>query len=335
MNKKFVVSSFIVLLAVLLTLTAAFAADKQAAPTVVDATLGYVPEMYVPTAKDLAYNGVTAGDVAAGDIRAVGTSLQYTGLVLNGDGVDPNLAHPFLKVQQQNASGNFEFGGCYLGNNASAGSFGLGFFSLTQPFNSAHMLASRSGSTVTIRLTNVNGGALPDQTYVCDGAPTPPGGTIGTHGYANNTATIDNFSDGATVLDTFSYSGPLGGTGNWNDAAPGMNANGSVAIGGPLALSFWIGQAGCPPKFIDLTLVQGKLNINLSTNGDAQALFLRIYLADGTVQTVGPINLPAEFCQAIQTNFMPMNPPIIAVVGILYKGPGQVVYDVLQIPAPQ
>lgn len=334
MNKKLVVSSFIVLLAVLLTLTAAFAADRPAAPTV-DATLGYVPEMYVPTAKDLAYNGVTAGDVAAGDIRAVGTSLQYTGLVLNGDGVNPDAPHPFLKVQQQTATGNFEYGGCYLGNNSSAGSFGLGFFSLSQPFNSAHMLASRTGSTVTIRFTNVNGGALPDQTYVCDGAPTPPGGTIGTHGYANSTATIDNFSDGATVLDTFSYVGPLGGTGNWNDAAPGMNANGSVAIGGPLALSFWIGQAGCPPKFIDLTLVQGRLNINLSTNGDAQALYLRIYLADGTVQTAGPFNLPANYCQAIQTNFMPTNPPIIAVVGILYKGPGLVVYDVLQIPSPE
>lgn len=333
MNKKFVVSSFIVLLAVLLTLTAAFAADRSAAPTVVDATLGYVPEMYVPTAKDLAYNGVTAGDVAAGDVRAVGTSLQYTGLVLNGDGVDPNLAHPFLKVQQQGASGNFEYGGCYLGNNASAGSFGLGFFSLSQPFNSAHMLASRTGSTVTIRFTNVNGGALPDQAYVCDGAPTPPGGTIGTHGYAD-IAKIDNFSDGAVVLDTFTYVGALGTTGNWNDAAPGMNADGTRASGGPLALSFWIGQAGCPPKFIDLSLVQGKLNINLSTNGEPQALFLRIVLADGSVQTVGPINLPAEFCQAIQTNFMPTNPPITAIVGILWKSSG-FVYDVLQIPAPE
>lgn len=132
------------LLAVLLTLTAAFAADRSAAPTVVDATLGYVPEMYVPTAKDLAYNGVTAGDVAAGDIRAVGTSLQYTGLVLNGDGVNPDAPHPFLKVQQQGATGSFEYGGCYLGNNSSAGTFGLGFFALSQPFNSAHMLASRT-----------------------------------------------------------------------------------------------------------------------------------------------------------------------------------------------
>ena len=320
---------FVMLFAALLTFTAVFAADNPASPAV-DATLDNVPEMYVPTAKDLAYNGVTAGDVAEGDIRTVGTSLQYTGLVLNGDGVNPDAPHPFLKVQQQGASGNFEYGGCYLGNNSSAGTFGLGFFALTTPFNSAHMRASRVGSTVTIEFTNVNGGALPDQTYVCTGAPTPPGGTIGVHGYAN-IAKIDNFGDGATVLDTFTYVGALGTTGNWNDAAPGMNADGSRASGGSLSLSFWVGQAGCPPKFIDLSLVQGRLNINLSTNGEAQALYLVVFLANGTVQTVGPINLPAEFCQAIQTNFMPTNPPIDTIMGILYKGSG-VVVDVLPIP---
>lgn len=69
---------FVMLFAALLTFTAVFAADNPVSPAI-DATLGYVPEMYVPTAADLAYIGITAGDEAEGDIQAVGTSLQYTG----------------------------------------------------------------------------------------------------------------------------------------------------------------------------------------------------------------------------------------------------------------
>ncbi len=328
MNRKFVVSSFIVLLAVLLTLTAAFAADKPAAPTV-DATLGYVPEMYVPTAKDLAYDGVTAGDVAEGDVLVVGNMDQYTGLVLNGDGVDPHAPHPFLKVQQGDGDGFFDHAACYLGNNGSAGSFGLGYFPLSQPFTNAHMRTSRVGATVTIEFTNVNSGMLPDQTYDCDGAPLPPGDKIGTLGYLD-IAKIDNFSDGIVVLDTFSYVGPLGATGNWNDASPGMHADGSRASGDFLALSFWIGETGCPPKFIDLTLNQG-LRIDLSTDNEAQTLYLIIISTNGQMQNVGPFNLPAQFCQTIQTTFMPTNPPISALIGVLWKNPG-VVYDVLPIP---
>lgn len=331
MNKKLVVSSFIVLLAVLLTLTAVFAADSPAAPTAVDATLSYVPEMYVPTAKDLAYNGVTAGDVAEGDVQAVGTSLQYTGLVLNGDGVNPNAPHPFLKVQQQNASGNFEYAACYLGNNGSAGTFGLGFFALSQPFNTAHMRASRVGSTVTIDFTNVNGGALPNQTYVCNGAPTPPGGNIGTLGYAN-IAKIDNFSNGTTVLDTFSYVGPLGATGNWNDAAPGMNADGSRASGGPVALSFWIGQV-CPGPSTDVAL-NPNLALSVATGSTVKYWLVRFYFANGTSQNVLQTGLPACFSNTFNTNYVPVNPPVTAICSFVYDPavPGVVAQDCAPVP---
>ncbi len=324
MKKKVFVSTLVVLVLALVALTAVFAADKPA-----DATLSAAPTMYVPTAADLAYSGVTAGDVAEGDIQAVGTSLQYTGLVLNGDGVNPNAAHPFLKVQQQNASGSFEYAACYTGNNGSA--FGLGFFALTQPFNNAHMRASRVGSTVTIAFTNVNGGALPNQTYVCEGAPTPPGGNIGTLGYAN-IAKIDNFSNGSTVLDTFSYTGPLGATGNWFDAAPGMNADGSRASGGSLALSFWVGQV-CPGPSTDVAL-NPNLALSVATGSTVKYWLVRFYFANGTSQNVLQTGLPACFSNTFNTNYVPVNPPVTAICSFVYDPavPGVVAQDCAPVP---
>jgi hypothetical protein len=212
----------------------------------------------VPTASDLAYVGLAAGDVAEADVQANGTALQYTGLVLNGNGTNANAPHPFLKVQQQTGSGSFEFGACYLGNNSSAGGFGLVFFALSQQFNNAHMKATRSGSTVTIDFTNVNGGILPNQSYVCNGAPAPPGSSIGVNGYQDNTATLDNFGNGSVVLDTFSYMGSLASSGNWFDAQPGMRANGSRALGGPQALSFFTGNAQPTPVLNSITPTSGR-----------------------------------------------------------------------------
>lgn len=324
MKRKVFVSTLVVLVLALMALTAVFAADKP-----VDATLSAAPTMYVPTAADLAYSGVTAGDVAEGDIQAVGTSLQYTGLVLNGDGVNPAAPHPFLKVQQQNGSGSFEWAACYTGNNG--GAFGLGFFALSQAFNSAHMRASRVGATVTIEFTNVNGGALPNQTYVCDGAPTPPGDKIGTMGYAN-IAKIDNFSNGATVLDTFSYVGPLGGTGNWNDAAPGMNADGSRASGGPMALSFWVGQV-CPPASTDVSL-NPNLALSVATGNTVKYWLVRFYFANGTSQNVLQTGLPACFSNTFNTNYIPANPPVTSICSFVYDPavPGVVAQDCVPVP---
>ncbi len=258
-------------------------ASSFAANTPADATVSRAPLKHVPTAADLAHTGTSVGDVAEADVYAVGTSLQYTGLVLDGDGVHADSPHPFLKVQSQSGDGNFGNGGCYLGNNSSAGSFGLGFFTLSQPFSSAHMRASRSGSSVTINLTNVNGGALPNQTYVCDGAPTPPGDKIGVLGYADFTSQLDNFSDGSTVLDNFSFTGTLGSTGNWTDVAPGMNANGSRAQGGTLALSFW--QASAPCTLTEtLSYNSGTLTVGYSYSAAAPAIWGSWLLASGGAQ---------------------------------------------------
>lgn len=240
MRTRIFVSGIAVVVIAAISLTASFAANRP-----IDATLSTALPTYKPTPADLANASVTAGDTAAAIVYSVGTALQYTGLVLDGDGVNPDGAHPFLKVQQQNGSGSFEYGACYLGNNGSAGVFGLGFFALSQPFKSAVMRALRMGSNVAVQFTHVNGGALPDQTYICLGAPSPVGASIGVVGYANSTARLDNFRGCSSALDNFEYVGSLGSTGNWNDAAPGMNSNGHQAVGGSLALSFWLGSTGC------------------------------------------------------------------------------------------
>jgi len=141
------------------------------------------------------YTGPGAGDgsEAAVDVQTNGTPLQYVGVVLhavNGG------SYPFLKVQDQSGDGRFEYGACYLGNNGGLGSFGLGFYPLDQSFASAHMSAKQEGTTVTIEFTNVDGGTLPDQTYVCTGAPAPSGSVAGIDGYAM-IAQVDNFGYGA------------------------------------------------------------------------------------------------------------------------------------------
>lgn len=133
------------------------------------------------------FNGAPGdGNVAEADIATNGTSSQYTGLLLNYGAGNTNL---FLKVQQQDGSGQFHVAGCYIGNNQNG--FGLGFFTLDAPFSTAHMRATRVGSDVTIEFTNIDGGGG-SQTYVCSGAPAPEGTGIGILGW-NGSARLDNF----------------------------------------------------------------------------------------------------------------------------------------------
>lgn len=151
------------------------------------------------------YNGAPGdGDTAEADIAVVGNTLQYTGLLLNyGAGID-NL---FLKIQQQSPyMGKFNYGGCYTGNNDTG--FGLGFFELSSPFSTAHMKAIRVGTTVTITLSNIDGGTQPNQVYVCEGAPVPEGEGIGILGY-DGTARLDNFGIGGGCDDVLWDNGPL------------------------------------------------------------------------------------------------------------------------------
>lgn len=260
-----------------LALTLVASTDVSAASAAVDATLSRPAARYVPTAASLLPRPASAGDTAEADFYASGAAIEYGALVLNGDGLDANGLHPFIKLQSQSNAGHFTNAACYLGNNASMGTFGLGFFTLTQPFASAHMRASQSGSTVTIALTNVDGGALPNQTYMCTGAPSPAGNKPGVASLADNTTQIDNFGTGALVLDTFSYAGTLGSTGNWVDAAPGMHATGSRAIGGDFALSFFVGGAICHLEVNGTSFVDGDpVNIQVFQVGNASAAPLAI-----------------------------------------------------------
>ncbi|MHB9033641.1 MAG: hypothetical protein ACYC6L_11405 [Anaerolineae bacterium] len=128
------------------------------------------------------------GNAAEADVQAVGTSLQYAALLLNyGAGVN----NVFIKVQQQDGGGKFNYLGCRTGNNG--GTFGLGLHVLDSPFASAHMKVTRYGNQVTIRFSNIDGGTQADQEYICSGAPNPEGTGIGIAGYYG-ASRIDNFA---------------------------------------------------------------------------------------------------------------------------------------------
>lgn len=166
------------------------------------------------------FNGAAGdGNVAEADVAVNGTSVQYTGLLLNyGAGVN-NL---FLKVQQQNGAGTFDHAAFYTGD-GNSGSFGPGFFTLSSPFSTAHMKATRVGNEVTLEFTNIDGGAQPPQTYVGSGAPAVEGTGIGIVGY-DGYARLDNFAgmeQQSTAIPTMSEWGMffmtlmLAGTALW------------------------------------------------------------------------------------------------------------------------
>lgn len=142
------------------------------------------------------YNG-GYGNVVEGDVRINGQSLDYTGFVLDYGVGASNL---FIKVQDNDGSGKFDRGACYLGNNSSGGTFGLGFFHLSAPFVSAHMKVTVDAArTVTIEFSNIDGGPG-TQTYVCTGAPPPEGTGIGIVGYQGTSASMDNFTAQAMAV---------------------------------------------------------------------------------------------------------------------------------------
>ncbi|MCU0302507.1 MAG: hypothetical protein MUC56_00390 [Thermoanaerobaculales bacterium] len=144
----------------------------------------------------LATHNTATGDTVEMDIAVDGTNnASYAAAVLNyGAGVT-NL---FIKIQN-NGGTQYNYLGCYTGNNGP--SFGLGFYALSQAFTSAHLRVNvDAGRNVTIDLTNVNGGALADQQYVCTGAPAAEGPGIGMGGW-NSHSTIDNYADGPIPVE--------------------------------------------------------------------------------------------------------------------------------------
>jgi len=149
----------------------------------------------------LATHNSATGDTVEMDISVNGsTATQYAAAVVNYGGGSTNL---FIKIQNNGGVTTFTNGGCYTGNNGP--SFGLGFFTLTQNFSTAHMAVTVDAArTVTLDLTNIDGGALPDQQYVCTGAPAAEGPAIGMGAYSN-LEIIDNFADGPIPVELQSF----------------------------------------------------------------------------------------------------------------------------------
>ena len=131
------------------------------------------------------------------DIAMTGTGTDYVAAVLDQGAGASNI---FVKVQNNGGTPLFDRVGCYTGNNGP--SFGLGFFSLSTPFATAHMRVSVDAlRVVTLELTNIDGGAG-TQTYVCTGAPPAEGTGAGIGNFAAGLGFIDNFAvDGVADAD--------------------------------------------------------------------------------------------------------------------------------------
>lgn len=146
------------------------------------------------SARGTATHNTATGDVVDMDVATDGTANgQYAAAILNYGGGVSNI---LVKVQNNNAGlTQFDYAACYTGVVGDGPSFGLGFFSLSQPFSSAHMTVSVDAArTVTIDFTNIDGGAQPDQQYVCTGAPAAEGPAIGIGAWMSRSS-IDNFGD--------------------------------------------------------------------------------------------------------------------------------------------
>jgi hypothetical protein len=112
-----------------------------------------------------------------------GTDLEYGGVAV-GDIASGNNA--FVKLQEQNGSGMFEYGGFYVGNNGS-----VDFFQLNSPVPSpATMTVSLCGTVATLKIKSAAG----KQTYTYDyGASFGTGGGLGTYGLIS----LDNYKSKA------------------------------------------------------------------------------------------------------------------------------------------
>ena len=159
------------------------------------------------------YNSLGSNGVEADISINPEEGSQYAGLVLKYDEGAYNL---FLKVQDNDGNGSFEHGACYTGNNNTSGSFGLGFFTLTTPFASAHMkVTAGDDDVVHITFTNVDGGTGV-QNYDCTGAPDAEGYGVGIVSWYG--ARVDNFQITQDFQDNFNrMNGDLGS--GWIDRA--------------------------------------------------------------------------------------------------------------------
>ena len=162
-----------------------------------------VSEAATGTSGGLATHNSATGDNVEIDVELNPTAgLQYAAAILNYGGGSTNL---FIKVQNNDGGTTFDRLYCYTGNNGS--SWGPGSMLLSERFASARMAVSVDvARDVTIDLTNIDGGALNDQQYVCPGAPAAEGPALGIGTYGNSAVRIDNFGDGPIPVELMSLS---------------------------------------------------------------------------------------------------------------------------------
>jgi len=148
---------------------------------VVAGSLSIANHEMVGTSLSVGYLTASSNDKAASAVVFLGgTDLEY-GAVAVGDIAAGNNA--FVKIQEQNGTGMFEYAAFYTGNNG--GGF---FFTLATPVPSPAILdVSFCGTTTaTMRITSAAG----VQTYTYDyGTTFGPGAGLGTYGLIG----LDNF----------------------------------------------------------------------------------------------------------------------------------------------
>jgi hypothetical protein len=195
--------------------------------TVRDGTYGIFNQTAQGTNTALAtYKGLATSEIEGDVSLSPGGGTQYSGFVLDyGAGVN-NI---FVKAQDNDGNGQYDHAACYTGNNVSPG-FGLGYFTLSSPFTTAHLRVSVDAArNVTIILSRINGGTGV-QIYTCAGAPAAEGDQAGIVGYGNGR--IDNVHINRTIaLDQFNHpDGPIGPT--WSHQVNNYSVENQLAVGG-------------------------------------------------------------------------------------------------------
>ena len=207
------------------------------------------------------YGGISQSVEA--DVTVNGsTGLDYCALVFNYDGTN-NL---YVKVQQQEAGGQFDHIGFYDSINGSGWpgeNGGSGFFSIpaAQRFSSAHMQAILyPGGTVRLIFTNIDGGS-DMQEYQRGGWTYLVGSGAGMGGF-NGLCRMDNFAIGGLgICDRFNRPNTSSTLGpNWTIDTGSARISGFAAANGrssTASRAIFTGQCGqcldTTPPFVNIT----------------------------------------------------------------------------------
>src|SRR5208337_1107637 len=125
------------------------------------------------------FTGSSKDTAATAVVELGGTDVEYGAVALGNIGGGSNA---FVKIQEQDADGMFEYGAFYTGNNS-----GSEFFALSSPVPSPAILdVFFCGTTATMRITSAAG----VQTYTYNyGTTYGAGGGLGTYGSVG----LDNY----------------------------------------------------------------------------------------------------------------------------------------------